>query len=64
MLKNLHKNGVQRVYREAMVVLKQALLKLCLFLPMVENFQITWRYPLRNGIFTTEKIDLNIIFSK
>ncbi len=40
--KNLHKNGAQGVYREPMVVSKQALPKLCLFLPIVKKIQITF----------------------
>ena len=40
--KTLHKNGVQGVYREPMVVSEQALPKLRLLLPIVKNFQITF----------------------
>ena len=40
--KNLNKNGVQGVYCEPMVAPKQALPKLCLFLPIVKKFQITF----------------------
>ncbi len=40
--KNLHKNGVQGFYHEPMVVSKQALPQMCLFLPIVKIFQITF----------------------
>ena len=40
--RTLQKNGVQGVYREPKVVSKQSLPKLCLFLPIVKNFQITF----------------------
>ena len=40
--KNLNKNGVQGVYCEPMVVSKQALPKMGLFLPEVKKFKITF----------------------
>ena len=40
--KTLHKNSDKGVYHEPMVVSKQALPKLCLFLPIVKRFQITF----------------------